>query len=74
MKSLELLRKLKNNQYYTLTKEEEERLAAADSPKAKKRSLKYDEPQVKTREATRGSAAVKETGRLNKHETDPVTE
>lgn len=74
MKTIEQLRRLKDNPFYTLTKEEEERLAAADSPKVKKRALKYNEPQVKTRTVEKGSAAVKEIGSLNKHETDPVTE
>lgn len=62
MKSTKVLQKLAKNPFYKMTPEEQEQLqnGSESFPKAKVSS--------------KGNAAVKSVGKLNKHETDPVAE
>ena len=65
-KSIEQLRQLRANPYYTLTQEEQEQLARAE---AEADMLGDDYPKFTS---PVGNAPVKEIGRLNKHSGDPV--
>ena len=69
MKSLKLLQQLAKNPFYTLTPEEQEYLA--NPPEAGTENI--GRPK-KTRVSSKGNAAVKSVGKLNKHTTDPVAE
>lgn len=72
MKSDEQIVKLSANPYYTFSEQEQERLDVINS-QPKVSSVTVDETKKKLT-VTRGNAAVKETGRLEKHSSDPVTE
>lgn len=67
MKTIEQLEKLSGNPFYTLTPEEQQRLEESRAEE----SLDGDESPKKL---TRGNAAVKEIGKLDKHSADPVSE
>jgi hypothetical protein len=64
MKSVEQLQKLKINPFYKMSKEEIQALEEAESQASQK----------KGKMSSRGNAAVKETGKLDKHSSDPVAE
>ncbi len=66
-KSIEQLRQLAKNPYYTLTNEEQLQLAQAES---QSNDGTTTAPKV---QSSKGSATVKEIGRLNKHSGDPVS-
>lgn len=68
MKTIEQLRSLAKNPFYVLTEEEKQALAAADSLSI------YSPSDDSKKKSSRGNAAVKETGKLNKHPTDPVND
>ena len=78
MKTIEQLRQLANNPFYVMSEEDKRRLDEAD----KNDSSSDDEQQVSKKKGTytskkvrtKGTAAVKETGKLNKHDSDPVKE
>lgn len=65
-KSIEQLRFLANNPYYTMTEAEKQRLAQAESQSTTESS----DPKVPS---FKESATVKEIGQLNKHSGDPVS-
>lgn len=68
MKSIEQLKRLATNPFYTFTEEEQAALAASASEQqagGENSSPKFP---------TKGSAAVKQVGKLDKHTTDPVKE
>ena len=66
-KSIEQLRQLSKNPYYTLTSDEQLRLAQAESQNDSQGAT-----QVPKVQSSKGSATVKEIGQLNKHSGDPV--
>jgi hypothetical protein len=66
-KSIELLRQLAKNPYYTLTSEEQLQLAQAES---QSNDGDVTVPKV---QSSKGSATVKQIGKLNKHSGDPVS-
>lgn len=65
MKSAKVLQKLAKNPSYKLTQEEQEQLEAFN---------RTGQESPKVRVSSKGNAAVKSVGKLNKHETDPVAE
>lgn len=67
MKSIKVLQKLAKNPYYQLTPEERMQL---ETPQTSGTGEEY--PKVNL--PSKGNAAVKSVGKLNKHETDPVAE
>ena len=67
-KSIEQLRQLAKNPYYSLTTEEQLQLAQAESQNDSQGATTV--PKV---QSSKGSATVKEIGRLNKHSGDPVS-
>ena len=66
-KSIEQLRQLAKNPYYSLSTEEQLQLAQAES-----QSNSGGTPVPKF-QSSKGSATVKEIGKLNKHSGDPVS-
>lgn len=75
MKSDDTLLRLSKNPYYKLTGEEAQRVQniVSSQAQAPTPTPTIDLTKKKVTE-TLGNAAVKETGQLNKHESDPVTE
>lgn len=72
MKSDETLIKLSQNPHYNMSEEESQRLdELASAPRTS--SVKEDSKK-KVAQTTYGSATVKETGKLQKHPSDPVSE
>lgn len=71
MKTVEQLRRLQKNPYYKMTNEEKQLLDSDDAPREgiEKVSSK-DENFLVDKGHT--IAAVKETGKVKKHKTDPV--
>ena len=67
-KSIEQLRQLDKNPYYHLSSEEQLRLAQAESQNDSQGAT-----QVPKLQSSKGSATVKEIGKLNKHSGDPVS-
>lgn len=73
MKSDEVLVRLAQNPHYKMSDDEVKRLdqMGQDAPKTSSVSVDSKKKQAQT---TLGSATVKETGKLNKHPSDPVSE
>lgn len=73
MKSDETLVKLSQNPFYKMNDAEKEQLEkiAQDEPKVSSVSV---ESKKKEATVTLGNATVKETGKLAKHASDPVSE
>lgn len=67
-KTIEQLRRLQNNPFYQLSKEEEMALSQDNQNEVKRVSSKK---KVRT---NKEGATVKETGKFTKHATDPVSE
>lgn len=75
MKSIKQLRKLANNPFFTMSDEEVQALKAAEANEEQTRTASEGELRPKKGlKKTKGAAAVKETGKLNKHSSDPVKE
>jgi len=75
MKDIEQLKRLAQNPFYQMSEEELAALKEAEknSDSPKKTSSKKQKP-LEEQEEVKGAAPVKETGKLNKHPSDPVTE
>lgn len=73
MKSIAQLKQLAQNPFYKLSPEEQAAINAHDSAQ-QAQAPQEGNPNPKVVFASKGNAAVKETGKLNKHGTDPVTE
>lgn len=69
MKDLETLKRLAKNPFYKMTDEEAKALKA--DKKKKSESPKAPAP---VKRSSKDNAAVKVTGKLDKHTTDPVAE
>lgn len=69
MKSDDTLVRLSKNPYYKLTSDEAQRVQNIVSAPAETPTIDLTKKKVT---GTLGNAAVKETGQLNKHQTDPV--
>ena len=70
-KSLEQLQQLSKNPYYVLTDAEQLQLAQAESQQNAQPRRELDaSPKL---QRSKGSATVKEIGKLNKHSGDPVS-
>ena len=72
MKSDETLVRLSQNPFYKMSDEEAKRLKTIS--KEKKTSSVSEDSKKKEATVTRGNATVKETGKLSKHDNDPVKE
>lgn len=75
MKSIQQLEQLAQNPFYKMSEEEakflkDSKKSGAKSPKAQE----VNRPQDNTVRTSKSNAAVKETGKLNKHIGDPVKE
>lgn len=73
MKTDEQIQKLSQNPFYKLSEEEKTRLDSLSRTTAKVTSESEDSKKKQSQSA-RGNAAVKETGKLEKHSSDPVSE
>lgn len=75
MKSIEQLKRLAQNPFYQMSDEEISALKEAEqgSSSQKKVSSKT-KTALKGQEQVKGAAPVKETGKLAKHPSDPVSE
>lgn len=73
MKSDEQIIKLSENPFYVLTPQEQQRLESIKKSGTKVSSVAEDSKK-KQSQAVRGNATVKETGKLKKHSSDPVSE
>jgi hypothetical protein len=73
MKSIEQLVKLSQNPFYKMSEEEVKTLETVeqDTPKVSSKSV---DSKKKVSQTTLGNATVKETGKLSKHASDPVSE
>lgn len=69
MRTIEQIRQLSQNPFYKLTAAERQMLEQADG-----QSQDSTDTTSKKRGSVKGNAVVKETGKLNKHSTDPVSE
>lgn len=72
MKSDELLKKLADNPFYKMSTQEAQRLEELKSGNVS--SSVAEDRKKKVSQTTLGTAVVKETGKLHKHPTDPVSE
>lgn len=68
MKSIQQLRVLNQNPFYTMTEQEKQLLEEANSTE----TTLYHLDDSKKKSQSLGSAAVKETGSLDKHSSDPI--
>lgn len=71
MKSDETLIQLSRNPHYKMSEEESKRLSQLNS---KRTSSVKEDSKKKVTQVVKGSATVKETGKVNKHPSDPVKE
>jgi hypothetical protein len=71
MKSIDTLVKLSQNPHYHLSEEEQKAVDGVQQPEPVTSSVTVDEKK-KESQVVRGNAAVKETGKLDKHPSDPI--
>lgn len=69
-KSIEQLRRLATNPYYEMTEAEQLQLAQAESQTNSETSGEESVPKF---QSSKGSATVKQIGKLDKHSGDPVS-
>lgn len=76
MKDLETLKRLSKNPFYKMSDEEVKVLKDSESASKADESTEQEAPKAKkpVARSSKGNAAVKETGKLDKHSTDPVSE
>jgi hypothetical protein len=73
MKSIEQLVRLSQNPFYKMSESEVKQLESVKQDEPITSSVTEDSKK-KVSQTTLGSATVKETGKLNKHSSDPVSE
>lgn len=72
MKSDEILQRLSQNPFYKMTDEEAKRVKELES--AANTSSVTEDSKKKQQQVVKGNATVKETGKVKKHASDPVSE
>lgn len=74
MKSIEQLIYLAKNPFYIMTDAEAQLLKQAETQLDAVDASVTEDSKKKASSSKRGNAIVKETGKLNKHSTDPISE